>query len=472
MRNKIINSINKNSDKSYVVDRGKIVAYYKTLKSDLLHLNAFFEYHEIKKILIKLPQGFQAYSLIIAAYLSNVCFCVIDEFSCRLREEHFLSQYKPDIVFGVNNNSLNCDCQYIKYEKAIEFFDPPRCVELCDEFWYDASQELAYVLFTSGTTGMPKGCCIKRKSIETFIEKASNIFNLESNDVYGQYAPLFFDMSMLDVFLCTSIGATLVPFSTKVDKLRPGSVIQQNRITFINAVPQMIEILKRGKQLSTAYLSSLRAIKLGGDKVRKDIVKDLFECTNIRELFVTYGPTEATVFCMINKLSKDDWFTMEDSIVPLGSNIEGYSGIDIINDEIVVKGICVAQGYLDGTPGGFCELEGVSAYRTGDYAVKKEGRLLFSGREDSQYKINGVRIDLSEVELAFSKYCVAAHALCINENIVVFVISTNAVDYLQRIIAEELPQVLQPRVIIKVDDLPKLSNGKIDNKKLLDIYGA
>lgn len=471
MKTKIINSINSNLKRPYVIYHGKITTY-ETLKSDITRLNCFFKDNNIHKILIKLPQGYIAYSLILAAYLSEVCFCVIDEHSGQAREEHFLCQYNPDVIFGCGAYIKNGSYRYIDCNNFPLLCKETNNVLFCEGSWYSANEDIAYVLFTSGSTGMPKGCRIKRTSINALIDKAEQIFNINENDIYGQFAPLFFDMSMLDVFLSVCVGCTLIPFSTQIDKLRPGSVIQQNHITFINAVPQMIEILKRGKQLNRDYLESLRLVKLGGDKVRKDIVDELFCNTNINALYVTYGPTEATVFCMVNKIVRNDWPLMTDTIVPLGEDIEGYSHIDIVENEIVVTGVCVASGYLDGYTGGFCKINGKESYRTGDYAILKSGRLIFAGRKDFQHKINGVRIDLSEVELAFSPYCLEVHSICEEGNIVVFVISPYDVEYFFEHIVSRMPNIIRPKIIIKLDEFPKLNNGKIDNKRLSDIYGG
>lgn len=471
MKTKIINSINCNLEKPYVIYYGKITTY-DTLKSDIVKFNCFFKENNIHKILIKLPQGYFAYSLILAAFLSEVCFCVIDEQSSQAREEHFLSQYNPDVVFGCDTYSANGLYRYINYDDILSSYEETYDIQFCGDSWYSANEDIAYVLFTSGSTGMPKGCRIKRTSINTLMEKAEQIFNINKNDIYGQFAPLFFDMSMLDVFLSVCVGCTLIPFSTQTDKLRPGNVIQRHHITFINAVPQMIEILKRGKQLNLECLESLRLIKLGGDKVRKDIVDELFRNTNINALYVTYGPTEATVFCMVNKITRNDWPKMTDTIVPLGEAIDGYSQIDIVEDEIIVTGVCVASGYLDGSTGGFCKINNKESYRTGDYAISKSGRLIFAGRKDFQHKINGIRIDLSEVELAFSPYCSEVHSICEDGNIIVFVISSYDEEYFFERIVSRMPNIIRPKIIIKLDEFPKLNNGKIDNKKLSSMYGG
>lgn len=471
MKNQIIGTINKRLNFPYVIYKGHIYLY-KRLKLDILKLNYFFKENNINKILIKLSQGYEAYCLILASYLSNVCFCVIDEYSSKDREELYLKQYKPDVIFGLDTNKCFGENKMYSFLDITSTYNILKSNEICNENWYYGCNNLAYILYTSGSTGNPKGCRIKRNSLETFIDKVHNIFNLNENDIYGQYAPLFFDMSMLDVFLSVYVGATLVPFSSKIDKLRPGNLIKNSKITFINSVPQMIELLSRSKQLNIETLKSLRMIKLGGDKVRKDVMYDIFENTNIDTLFVTYGPTEATVFCMINIIDRNDYQKMEQNIVPLGKNIDGYSEIDIVDGEIVIYGECVADGYLDNNLGGFINVNNRIGYKTGDYVFKVNGDYLFAGRKDFQYKINGNRIDLSEIESLFSQYCSDVHVLCEKENIIVFVITEYDVEYLQKHVVSRLMDVLKPRIIIKLSEFPKLNNGKIDNKKLISIYGG
>ena len=232
MREQLLSNLSNKHNKTVYVDGSQEYTYLELFEKVKL-LNRFFALHDISRIAIYMDKSFVSYSIIIAAYLSKVTFSVWNTELPKNRIEYFHSIYKPDLVFIATErfNDLFDNCELI--DSVFSELDYTQGDELVEQ----KGNELAYVLFTSGSTNLPKGCKISYRALDLLIEKAVLEFNINEADICGQYAPFYFDMSILDIFLVPYIGATLVAFTTFNEKLRPGTIIQNKKITFINSVP-------------------------------------------------------------------------------------------------------------------------------------------------------------------------------------------------------------------------------------------
>ena len=469
MRKKLLFSLSNNHNRAVYIDGQNEYTYCELLEK-VKTLNRFFMLHNIKRIAICMDKSFVSYSLIIAAYLSKVTFSVWNTELPKNRIEYFYSIYRPDVVFIANKE------ENILFENCVpidsEFFDLNYAQG--DELIEQAENELAYVLFTSGSTSLPKGCKISYRALDLLIEKAALEFGIKETDVCGQYAPFYFDMSILDIFLVPYVGATLVAFTTFSEKLRPGTLIQNKKISFINSVPQLYELLERGRQLKREVLVSVKKIKMGGDIVKKTLLDKIFEVLPKVEVYVTYGPTETTVICMIAKLNLENYQTLCDGyIAPLGKEIDGYSTITLTDDgEIVIGGPCVGLGYLSGENTGFITNgSGQPAYLSGDYAKVKDGQMFFDGRKDEQAKINGNRINVMEVDAALSKWSIESVTLVVSSRIILFYISEKYdEEAVRNMLENEIPNYELPSLIIRLTQFKYNSNGKVDRQFLRRCY--
>lgn len=430
-------------------------------------LNDYFVFHNIKKIAIYMEKSFSAYSLILAAYLSKVTFSVWNTYLPRNRIDYYYDVFKPDMVFIENKvYSIFSNCLLVE-QVFVNSFSSTR------DFIVRDDNELAYVLFTSGSTNLPKGCKISYYSLDLLIEKSTVEMNVNENDVYGQYAPFYFDMSILDIFIVPYVGATLVAFSTFSERLRPGNIIYNNQITFINSVPQMYDILERGKQFGVEILASLKQIKIGGDIVKKRLLDKIFDILPKINVYVTYGPTETTVFCMIVKLNKENYTKFCDKYkVSLGEAIDGYSIIKLTKEkEIMISGPCVGLGYMSGDNDNFITENNQVFYLSGDFAEIKNGMLFFVGRKDEQAKINGNRINIVEIETVLFQHDVESAAIVVGSQIILFYVSKkHKEDRIRDILNNEIPSYEIPSLIIRLKRLKYNANGKVDKVYLKSYY--
>lgn len=468
MRERLLKSIINNKNRiAYIDDINSFT--YEELYMNICKINDFFSRNNITRVALCIEKSFSCYSMILASFISNVTFSVWNSSLPMERINYLIDVYSPDIVICESNLKPDCNCIDIKdiVEKN-NYLDEYVIAKI-------GNSEQAYVLFTSGSTSMPKGCIISNESLNVFIEKMSKIFILTEDDRYGQYAPFYFDMSILDIFIVPIFGATLVPFVTLGSKLRPGKLIHSQRISVINSVPQLYELLARTNQFDFEHLKSIRMIKIGGDIVKIDLIEAIFNVLPDVKILVTYGPTEATVLCMINELSKSNFKEHHNGIiVDLGCNIEGYSEIKIDKDnQIIIEGKCVGLGYLIETSSSEFDTNesGERIYYSGDYVEIIDNKLYFAGRKDEQVKINGNRVSLLEIETVLSRLNCRAAAIVENGCIVLFYESNvYSSEDVRDILLKSIPQYAMPTNIIKIDKIRLNQNDKVDKKYLRDFF--
>ena len=431
------------------------------------------------RVLICLPPGFYAYAAIVSSYLCGITSCVLSPNQPVQRQRFVAGDFAPDLVL--------CDTPALSdaAPSGALFLNPAELFEsdvgtILRPTGLVHSTDVAYVLYTSGSSGAPKGVKVTRRGLEALVCWAIKEFGLTEADIYGQYAPLHFDMSMFDVFGGAAAGATLVPFGATSERLFPGKVIRKYGITFWNSIPQILNVLERAKQFDARHLASLRTIKLGGDKTYEDDLTKLFGVLPNAKVFLTYGPTETTIFCSYLAVDSHNYKQFShNGLMSLGEAVPGWRVL--LNaaagevGEIVVCGDYIAAGYLNesSVESGFgtTTIAGVehAAFFTGDYAALENGHLFFRGRRDGQVKVNGNRIDLSEIEMLARRCgCEAAVALMANQRIVLFCESTSiCVDDLLSQLASVLPGYALPSIVKTLEALPLNGSGKPDRAMLL-----
>jgi D-alanine--poly(phosphoribitol) ligase subunit 1 len=407
----IINQLN--NENIAVIEKERSWTYQEFAEYTLPVCNYLTE-NKVNKIMVCLPQGFYAYTIIWGAYLAGITFCPVTTSIPLERKKYYASLFKPDIIVG---------CQSELFEEEI-FMSVEHFFSQIDSSTgtyfpkYDP-ESLAYVIFTSGSTGRPKGVMVTRKGLENFLAWSTKEYNVQAGDRWGQFSNLGFDLSLCDIFTAISNGATLVPFSSTTDKLLPGKAIKSNKITFWHSVPSVIDILNKAEHLNNDVLSTVRVMTFCGERLFPAQLDLLFDANPALTVYNTYGPTEGTIFCTCLKLTKENYREYCRNTVSIGENIPGYE-ITLTDDkespdEIVIISDYIAKGYLnsgnESTPLQNDTFQLVhkngkiyNAYYTGDYGEIIDGNLYFVGRKNSQIKVMGYRIDLSEIDYYLREY--------------------------------------------------------------------
>jgi amino acid adenylation domain-containing protein len=347
----------------------------------------------------------------------------------------------------------------------------------------------AYVLFTSGSTGEPKGVVIPHAGIVNRLLWMQETYQLGMNDRVLQKTPFTFDVSLWDLFWPLISGARLV-FAKPGGQKDPAylvEVINACRITVLHFVPSMLEVFLQHRDVSSCR--SLRHVICSGEALSPGTVQRFFRLGLPARLHNLYGPTEASVDVSAWECSPDS----EETIVPIGRPIAntqlhildrylrpvpaGMSG------ELYIGGMGLARGYshrpgMTGEvfiPDPFSELPGQRLYRTGDLArFREDGAIEFLGRADTQVKIRGLRIELGEIERVLAQQTEVAEVAVVvrpGDRLTAYVVlaGTHNADWksvLAGVLQARLPAYMIPADWICLDRLPLTRHGKLNRAAL------
>ncbi|MGD8753215.1 MAG: amino acid adenylation domain-containing protein [Anaerolineales bacterium] len=359
--------------------------------------------------------------------------------------------------------------------------------------------DLAYILYTSGSTGDPKGVMISHRTIFTLINWCYDTFRITSDDRITSHAPLHFDLSTFDIFVTIKAGGTvvLVPERLSIFLIKLVELLQDECITVTYMVPSILSMIVNYGKLDKFDLSNLRTILFAGEVFPIKYLRKLVAAIPHADYYNLYGPTETNV-CTYYKVQQDDLDPSYTQPVPIGvacDNMEVFAVDDQgklisepeVEGELWVRGSCVAQGYWgdpEKTAKGFMRnphqphFEEI-AYRTGDIVTLDEDgtNWIYIGRRDHMIKSRGYRIELGEIEAALYSHpdvkeaaVVAIPDEMIGNRIKAFIVPSEQDRFtdkeLQHFCIQKLPRYMVPESIELMDVLPKTSTGKIDRTSL------
>jgi non-ribosomal peptide synthetase-like protein len=349
--------------------------------------------------------------------------------------------------------------------------------------------ELCYVVYTSGTTGRPKGVAVKHASIVNFVRVASEVYCVRAEDRVYQGLTIAFDFSIEEIWVAWMVGAALVPKPSGAplvgDELH--DFLLEHRVTALCCVPTLLATLADD-------LPELRFLLVSGEACPQDLVERWHRPG--RRFLNVYGPTEATVSAT--------WTVLEPSRpVTIGVPLPTYSTVVLDPEadrelphgtagELGIAGIGLAEGYLnrpDLTERAFVsDFLGMPnnpsrrLYRTGDLVrVGEHGEIEHLGRIDSQVKLRGYRIELSEIEAVLRQLPGVTQALAGTYEpqagsleLVGYYISSHELDpgEIYRLLGEKLPSYMVPAYLERLEQLPTQASGKADRSRLPTPRGA
>ncbi|MDK9714974.1 MAG: amino acid adenylation domain-containing protein [Sulfuritalea sp.] len=354
---------------------------------------------------------------------------------------------------------------------------------------------IAYIMFTSGSTGVPKGVAVTHQNVLHFIAWGQRQFEVSEKDNFANLSPMYFDNSVFDFYVGLFSGASLSPVSRELlsDPYALAAHVGNMACTVWFSVPSLLMYLMTMKALTAAGLPSLRAIVFGGEgypKVELKKLHDLF--SRQAQLVNVYGPTECTCICSAHRLGDADFDDLE-GLPTLGHlnpnfdyRIVDEEDRDTASGELCLIGPNVAAGYFNDperTAAAFHTLTDARRYmkrmyRTGDLVREEGGRLYFMGRKDNQIKHMGYRIELEEIEQALMRQPAIHQAAVMYQRghaaygkLIGFVASTEQLDDREVLteLAGLLPDYMVPARLFVLSELPKNPNGKVDRQRLKDL---
>ena len=352
--------------------------------------------------------------------------------------------------------------------------------------------DLAYILYTSGSTGNPKGVMLSHQNAMAFVDWAVEELGVAATDRLSSHAPFHFDLSIFDIFAAAKAGAAvvLVPPEASFFPVDVGSFIRDEEITIWYSVPSILAMLTQRGGLSTGDFPGLRTVLFAGEVFPTKFLRRLMEHLPHVAFYNLYGPTETNVctYYRVPLLPSD-----QTEPIPIGRAISNDEVLAVTaagalagpgeEGELYVRGATVMQGYWadpERTEQALVENPGAGVpdrvYRTGDLVCEQpDGNYKFLGRRDHQIKSRGYRIELGDIESAMYSHpdvvecaVVAVPDEVISNRIKAFAVVRNGLTRasLVRFCATRIPKYMIPESIDIWDELPKTSTGKIDRKVL------
>lgn len=443
-------------------------------------LRDYFIDNHIRTVAFRLNQGFYAYAVEWAAFLAGTTFCPLNVNDPQPRIDKVLKVLQPQLL--ISDSPQNSEFHTLTIAELMTIFASQYTDDTAlARFREPADNPTAYVIFTSGTTGTPKGVAIKRTALKNLMAWSVSATGAVPGDRWAQYSILAFDFSIADVFPAIYAGATLVSFVQPQDKLMPGFLIKQHGITIWQSVPSVIDLMTRARQLSADCLSGIKLMLFCGEKLFPTHLEKLFEVNPQLKVINAYGPTETTVFCAAQICDASNYKQFCRSTVAIGQALPGFELLienpqDAIG-ELVVKSEFISSGYINREPDGVTGFKSLQiagdtheVYATGDYVFEAEdGVLYFDRRVDSQTKVSGFRVDLGEIDsnlLALG--CTQSCSVCIDNQIIAFVAAQGKEqEALKNQLRELIPYYFVPTRIEIYDAVPLTANGKVDTKTLI-----
>ena len=434
------------------------------------------------------------FGAMLGALLAGVPYACLDVENPTERLRSIIDTLKADLVIGPK------DLLEVVSEHPQEAIDVDRLSSgspINDEVIGQVSGDsIAYVMFTSGSTGVPKGVAISHSNLLNFANWAGSSLSINSGTRMTNVNPMHFDNSVFDFFGCLMNGGVLIPVTKKTlgDFKGLTRYFETAKPNFWFSVPSTLIYLNTMKVLSVEFMDSFRIIMFGGEGYPRSELKKLKAKVHADcRLVNVYGPTECTCICSLRELREED--LDGEGLPPLGKLIPNFD-YKIVGDEeehlppgaigeLHLFGPNVGLGYFNDnvrteTAFGKVYASGVERrfYRTGDLVIEdpNSGELSFRGRKDNQIKHMGYRIELEEIEQGLNKMN------GIEQVGVIYVRDQVSSGFLCAFIAGEmdqesegevrkfsqkvLPAYMVPKKYYFLRHLPKNANGKVDKQQL------
>lgn len=433
----------------------------------------------------------EAVATMLAILKTGFVYVPIDPNYPKERIQFILDDSQSKVVF--------CNPHYLRTYQQLNLTTMIELVSMDSELINDYStkrkneqvgvlpDDLAYIMYTSGTTGNPKGVMIEHRSLMNQILGLHSAYDFSRLN-HILMSPLTFDPSIQQVLLPLTTGGTLrlISREEKMDPRRLLSVLQADNIDVLNAVPVVLQNLFEEKE--EVGKLKLKYLILGGEKFTLDLYQKIRERIACETIINIYGPTEATINATLYECSREG----ENEKIPIGKPLTNYK-VYILNEhkklvpvgvpgELYLGGIGLARGYRnqpDLTQEKFITNPYIGKeriYKTGDLAKwRSDGNIEYIGRVDFQVKIRGMRVELDEIQRALLACVGVKNALILdktdqnnNKYLCAYYLGDVPIPVsdLKRQLRGQLPEHMIPTRYVCLKEFPLTNHGKIDRKSL------
>ena len=488
----LITSINSNSEYTCVIGNNGEKFTYEYIQNESNRLAHYIvEKYGVKKddrIAVSISRSENIIITMLAILKSGGTFVPIDPAFKASKINHIVEESNVKLIisevqFKTQLETTNKDIYCIDNDEHKSYSAKMLLIEA-------NNKRPVYIIFTSGTTGVPKGVPVRAESLQNYVNWFRNKADLTNADKTVLLTSYAFDLSYTSLWGSLLSGSEIyIPDSDIVED--PALMLDyliSNQISYLKLTPTYLSMmLNVSGNRSIRGCESLRLVVCGGEPIRYNDINLLCESVKGITVLNHYGPTESTIGVISHEMRLDN-ITDIQSVSLIGSPIKNMA-IFILDDEnrivpqgvmgeLCIAGIGLTNGYLDQTrnEGKFVTLKdyNTKVYKTGDLGKwDNEGRIEFHGRKDRQVKIRGYRVELGEIEHELTHVKGVSDAYCIYENSEIH----SYIVFNEEVTLSELHQELLlslddykiPSIFFSVPNIPMNENGKVDAKKLINI---
>ena len=443
-------------------------------------------------VVIKCDKSAYTTCFFFAAHLLNKAYIPISDEITESREHYILSTLGVDcaIVEREYIDVLTSSCSSGDFLAAIHHLE--HRILMLPAF---NENQIAYILFTSGSTGDPKGVQITFKNLYSFVNWATDEYYLNKDDIFLNQVPFTFDLSVMDIYSSFINKSKLVLCNKKTssDIKRIVQLMRTYNTNIIYSTPSLLRLLSYSSEFKKTSAHILKKILFCGETLHANLANKYINLCPQAKLYNLYGPTETNVVTSVQLNQKD----LIQGEVPIGKAMSNYvlfvlgedgeEQKDDCEGELVICGDSVALGYVNDQEKtnksfknfGLCSNE--ICYKTGDIVVKRENYFYYRGRTDHQFKFMGYRIEAGEIEDSLNSFNGISHSIVIpiTDNHgstcgILAVVETSdhntKIEDIKEHLKKRLPKYMLPTQIMIEDNFPTTSHGKIDRKMILESY--
>jgi len=431
------------------------------------------------RVAILLDKSIEAVVSILTVRKLGAVYIPIDVHSPRNRICKIIDDCSPDII--IHNGEFN---EYSGEKFIIPSPDALTLSVVIHRSTSDPSRSnvtvketLAYILYTSGSTGAPKGVCVSERAAYAFINWCINTFSIDSSEQIASIAPFHFDLSVCDIYASYLSKATLHLFKpNEVNNVRlMRDELHKRAISFIYSTPSFLSALINYGKIDQLDWSSMSKVLFAGEVFHTKPLHTLMQTMTRASFYNLYGPTETNV-CTFHKIEKEESRVIP---YPIGNPCAGHQFEITPEGELLIGGPNVAQGYLNQTAltaERFFFKNNLQWFRTGDIVKQEDGSLVYCGRIDKMIKRKGYRIEPGEIESAALLIKSITAAACFSKanednEIRIFLLCEGSYEFDQIQLKSDLlnyiPDYMLPDVIKLNSSIPLTSTGKTDYTKLI-----
>lgn len=466
---------------------------YGELLEKIEEIASYLSDNKIKKgtrVGVLLEKGFDFIYSVLTIFKMGAVYIPINPEYPAVRKKFIIENANVEKVIGNINTTEGIDFSEIE----CDLINIAECNESTHKVntAFINKNDIAYIFYTSGSTGNPKGAMLKHEGLVNRILWQTDYFNITNNHKVMFKAPIGFDISLWEFLVPLQAGATMIISKENgykdIDYII--SLIEKYNINIIQFVPSLLRIfINKIENSKEVFKQNEMQIVSSGEEISLQLIEKFYNTLPKSKLFNFYGPTETTICVTAKKLTKDDTFVSIGK--PINSKVNVFLRDDNDNDiivngkkgEICISGICVGEGYvnlIEQTENAFKKEGSDTVYYTGDIGVYKSDELLYVGRKDRTVKVNGNRVDLGEIEIVINQlqYIDISVVKTEKRNNGISLINAfykrakgqNGTEELREKLRNDLndllPDYMVPNYFIEKDEFVLTGNGKIDLSQL------